>query len=255
MNKTLLAVACATAVCSNAYAEEEGTGKENAWKGEMALSYLITRGNSESDTLQGKVSAERDGIRWRHTAKAEGSNTQSEDATTGDKVRTGERYFASYKLDRKLGDNAANYLFNIVAYDKDLFSGYHYQASYALGIGRRWIDNGIHTFDTEVGPGFRSVCLEPETSYSDCDDTEDSAIARVAAKYNWKISEGAQFREDVSSEISDDITTVRAETSLTTQINGSLSARIAHLLKYTSEVPAGTRKSDNELTVALVYSF
>ena len=254
MNKTLLAVACATTLCAHAYAEE-GAENDNTWKGEAALSYLITRGNSESDTLQGKVSAERDGIRWRHTAKAEGSNTQSEDATTGVKSRTGERYFASYKLDRKLGDNAANYVFNIVSYDKDLFSGYHYQASYALGIGRRWIDSDIHTFDTEIGPGFRSVCLEPETSYSDCDDTEDSAIARVAAKYSWKISEGAQFREDVFSEISDEISTVRAETSLTTRINGSLSARIAHLLKYTSDVPTGTRKTDSELTVALVYNF
>lgn len=253
MNKTLLAVACAATLCAQTHAEEAAENG-NAWTGEMALSYLITRGNSESDTLQGKVSAERDGVRWRHTAKAEGSNTQAEDAA-GIKTRTGERYFVSYKLDRKLGDNAANYLFNIVAYDKDLFSGYHYQASYALGIGRRWIDNGIHTFDTEVGPGFRSVCLEPETSYSDCDDTEDSAIARVAAKYNWKISDSAQFREDVSSEISDEITTVRAETSLTTQINGSLSARIAHLLKYTSEVQAPARKTDNELTVSLVYSF
>ena len=253
MNKTLLAVACATTLCVQANAEEAAQNG-SPWSGEMALSYLITRGNSESDTLQGKISAERDGMRWRHTAKAEGSNTQSEDAA-GIKTRTGERYFVSYKLDRKLGDNAANYIFNILSYDKDLFSGYHYQASYALGIGRRWLDNGIHTLDTEVGPGFRSVCLEPETSYSDCDDTEDSAIARVAAKYHWKISESAHFREDVSSEISDDITTVRAETSLTTQINGSLSARIAHLLKYTSEVQAPAKKTDTELTVSLVYSF
>ncbi len=253
MNKTLLAAACAASLCTQASAEQ-ATENGKVWTGEMALSYLITRGNSESDTLQGKVSAERDGVRWRHTAKAEGSNTQAEDAA-GVKNRTGERYFVSYKLDRKLVDNAANYFFNILAYDKDLFSGYHYQASYALGIGRRWIDNGVHTFDTELGPGFRSACLEPETSYTDCSDTEDSAIARVAAKYSWKITESAHFREDISSEISDEITTVRAETSLTTQINGSLSARIAHLLKYTSDVPAGARKSDSEMMVALVYSF
>lgn len=250
MKRTLMALACSSVMIAPAWADEA----DNGWSGEVALSYLITRGNSESDTLQGKVSAERDGVRWRHTAKAEASNTQSEDSA-GVKSRTGERYFSSYKLDRKLGDNAANYLFNIVTYDKDLFSGYHYQASYALGLGRRWLDSGVHTLDTEFGPGFRSVCLEPEDSYTSCQDTEDAAIARVAAKYHWKISEGAQFREDVSSEISDDLTTVRAETSLTSQLNGSLSMRIAHLLKYTSDVPAGTRKTDNELSFALVYSF
>ena len=253
MKKTLLALACSGAMFSPAMAEE-ATDSANAWKGEVALSYLITRGNSESDTMQGKVNAERDSVRWRHTAKVEASNTQSEDST-GTKSRTGERYFSSYKLDRKLGDNAANYLFNILSYDKDLFSGYHYQASYAIGLGRRWLESDRHTLDTEVGPGFRSVCLEPEDSYERCDDTEDSGVARVAAKYNWKISEGAQFREEVSSEISDELTTVRAETSLTSQLNGSLSMRIAHLLKYTSEVPAATRKTDNELTISLVYSF
>jgi putative salt-induced outer membrane protein len=254
MKKALLALACSAAMFAPAYAEED-VAPDRSWKGEIELAYLIKRGNTESDTLQGKMNAERDGVRWRHTAKAEGSNTRAEDATTGDTVRTGERYFASYKLDRKLGDNAANYLFNIVTYDKDLFSGYHYQASYAAGIGRRWLDSARHTFDTEVGPGFRSVCREPETSYTDCSDTEDSAIARVAAKYNWQINDGAQFREEVTSELSEDINTVRAETSLTSRINGSLAMRISHLLKYTSEAPASSRKTDNELTVSLVYSF
>ena len=246
--------ACA-AVCGAPAWAEDAAEVDRSWKGELELAYLIKRGNTESDTAQGKMNAERDGVKWRHTAKVEGSNTQAEDATTGDKVRTGERYFASYKLDRKLGDDSANYLFNILAYDKDLFSGYHYQASYAVGIGRRWLANDRHTLDTEFGPGFRSFCLEPETSYTSCDNTEDGAIARVAMKYNWTINEGAQFREEISSEIGEDASTVRAETSLTSRINGSLAMRISHLLKYTSEVAAPAKKTDNELTVSLVYSF
>lgn len=254
MKMRLLAVACAVASIAPAWSEETGEA-DRSWKGELELAYLIKRGNTESDTAQGKLNAEKDGAKWRHTAKAEGSNTQSEDTVTGDKVRTGERYFASYKLDRKLGDNAANYLFNILSYDKDLFSGYHYQASYALGIGRRWLDNDRHTLDTEFGPGFRSFCLEPETSYTECADNQDEAIARVAMKYNWNINEGAQFREEITSEIGEDASTVRAETSLTSRINGSLAMRISHLLKYTSEVQAPAKKTDNELTVSLVYSF
>jgi putative salt-induced outer membrane protein len=254
MKKRLLAVACAAACIAPAWSEE-AVEVDRGWKGELEVAYLIKRGNTESDTAQGKFNAEKDGVKWRHTAKVEGSNTQSEDTTTGDKVRTGERYFSSYKLDRKLGDDSPNYLFNILSYDKDLFSGYHYQASYALGIGRRWFDNDRHTLDTEFGPGFRSFCLEPETSYAECEKTEDGAIARVAMKYSWNISEGAHFREEISSEIGEDASTVRAETSLTSRINGSLAMRISHLLKYTSEVTAPAKKTDNELTVSLVYSF
>lgn len=224
------------------------------WKSELELSYLMKRGNSKSDTMAGKFKADRDGVRFRHAATVEGSNTASRNSD-GVEEKTAERYFGSYKLDVKLGENSPNYVFGVTTYDKDLFSGFHYQASIALGIGRRWLDTGTHTLDTEVGPGYKVVCLEPETSYSDCQTDEDSYITRVGLKYHWKVSETAAFSEEITSEISDDITTTRAETALTSQIRGNLALRLSHLLKHTSDVPPGTRNSDQEMRVGLVYSF
>lgn len=239
-----------------AQAEEGGEAEPavSAWSGDMELAYLLKRGNSESDTFQGKVNAERDGHRWRHTFKGEGANTETRN-DLGENERSQERYFASYKLDRKLGKDSPNYLFNFLSYEKDLFSGFHYRAAYSLGIGRRWLDNDAHRLDTEVGPGYRVDCLEPQSGYFSCDNSDETALARVALKYRWQISENASFTEEVSSDISGDITSTRAQTSLTSKINGNFSMRLSHLLIHNTEVPAGTKKADHEVTASLVYSF
>ena len=156
---------------------------------------------------------------------------------------------------RKLGEESRNYLFNVATYEKDNFSGFHYQASYAIGLGRRFIENDAHTLDLEAGPGYRVQCLEPEDSYSDCADTEESAIARLALKYHWKISDSAEFQEEISSEVGEDSTSTRMETSLTSKINSHFALRLRHLLEHESKVPAGTKETDHQVTVGVVYTF
>ncbi|PKM22906.1 MAG: DUF481 domain-containing protein [Gammaproteobacteria bacterium HGW-Gammaproteobacteria-14] len=254
MRKTLIAASCAAIIASPAWAEDAAE-TDRGWKGEVEAAYLMKRGNSRSDTVIGKANAEKDTLWWRHTAKIEGANEETRNAATGADERSAERYFLSYKLDRKFGEDSPTYLFNIATYDKDRFSGFHYQASYALGLGQRWLTGPVHTLDTEAGPGYRAVCLEPESSYSDCAAKEEDAILRLALNYGWKISETAQFSESITTEVGDDVTTTRAETSLTSQINGRLALRLSHLLKHTSEVPAGSKKSDQEVSVSIVYKF
>lgn len=255
MQKKWLALACSAAVMPamiHAQETEQESAQERAWDIEMEASYLLSRGNSESESIVGKTNAAHDGVNWRQTAKAEAVNTVSEN-DDGEEERTAERYYASYKLDRKLADN--NYLFNVLTYDKDNFSGFQYQASYALGLGRRFLETPSHVLDLEAGPGYRVECLEPEDSYGGCDNKDESVIARFAGNYKWTISENASFRQTVSTEVGEDNTSVRSETSLTSKINDHFAMRLSHLVTRDSEVPAGTHNTDQETSVSLVYTF
>ena len=259
MQKKWLALACGMVllpVLSHAQeadnAADQESEQERAWDIEVEASYLLKSGNSESESVVGKANAAHDGVHWRQTGKLESVNTVGED-DDGDEERTAERYYASYKLDRKLPEN--NYLFNVVTYDKDNFSGYQYQASYAFGIGRRFIDTPAHTLDLEAGPGYRVECLEPEDSYTSCDNKEENLIGRFAGSYKWTISKTAAFRQDLSTEVSDDNSTLRSETSLTSRINDHFALRLSHLVTRDSEVPAGTHKTDQETTASVVYTF
>lgn len=249
-----LSLASFAALSITAHAEE--TPKDPAaWTGDVELAYLINNGNTKSKTQIGKFSADREGIVWRQSSKVEGYNTQARDSTTGQDERTAEKYFSTYKLDRKLGASGRNYVFNIGTYTKDNFSGFHYEASYALGLGRRWLDSDKHKLDTEAGPGYRVQCLEPEDSYSDCQNKQEDGIGRVALKYEWKISDTATFKEDIYSEVSESSAVSRAETSLTSQINTHFALRISHLIKHNSDPAFGKRETDSELLVSLVYGF
>jgi putative salt-induced outer membrane protein len=249
MNKRVLSLALAAVLPASALAEVDPEG----WNGEAELAYQLKRGNSVSNSITAKANGEYDGENWRHTAIFEANNAESEDPDTEEQERTAESYYTSYKLDKKFGE--ANYIFNVVTYEKDAFSGYQYEATYALGYGRRLVDTDTQVLDAELGPGFRSRCLEPEDSYTDCADNEDDPVFRIAANYTWQITPTAKFKEVISSNIDDDSAVTRAETSLSTKVNDHLALRVSHVLDHDSDPPPGVKESDHQVLVSLVLGF
>lgn len=252
MRKALLTTACASLLLP-AMATAD-TNAEQGWDAEVGLNYTMKRGNTDSDALSGKAVAERDGLNWRHLAKLEGSNEEKRNKNNVEE-RIAERYFGSYKLDRKIDE--ANYIFNQLSAQKDLFSGYNYETTYALGYGRRIFDSAKQRLDIEAGPGYRVRELEelpPEWVGTSKSRTEKDAVALVALRYRLQITETAQFREEITSELEDGSSVTRAETSLTTAINSRLSLRLSHILRHNSQPADDKRKSDQEILVGLVWS-
>ncbi len=253
MHKTLLAAACAVAVLPGFAMAQEAADETNVWSGDAELAYLLKRGNTKSETLSAKGNAERDGINWRHIAKLEAANAQQRNTSTREDERTAERYFGSYKLDRKLDE--ANYIFNVITAEKDRFTGYDYEASYALGYGRRMFDNDLHRLDIEAGPGYRWRQVERELVGPGESRKEEDAILRLGLRYRLALSETAEFNEDLTTEIGEDSTVTRATTSLTTRVTGSLSLRLSHVLRHTTDPAPDAKKTDQEILVGIVYGF
>ncbi len=257
--KTAVAALVATASMGGYAADAAAEKSESKWKADVAAGLVLERGNTNSNGASGNFNASHEGELWRNTMKLEASNKEEKSEVTGypgleKYVRTDERYFGLYQLDRKFDSHSANYLFNVGTYEKDAFSGFQYQATYAVGLGRRWIDTETHTLDAELGPGYRWKCLEEEDNYFQCDNDENEAIVRVAAKYQWVISESADFRQEVSSDIGRDSTSTRAESIFNSKINSHFSLRLRYLLEHESETAPGSKESDHEFTVGLVYT-
>lgn len=237
-----------------AVAQTGAASSNRGWSGEVEFAYLLKRGNTNSNSLIGKFKGVYEGEEWRHTMQLEAIHTTSEDPETGETERTAERYFASYKIARKLDEN--NYLYNLLTYEKDAFSGYQYRASYAIGYGRTVIDTRRHLLNVEFGPGYAIRCHEPENGYGSCAVDDEGFILRAGAQYKWLISDSATFRSAVSTQVGKELGSVtRAEASLTSQINKAMSLRLSYSLKYTSEVPPGVEQADQAVTVAVVVSF
>lgn len=210
------------------------------WKASAELGYVSTTGNTETDTLNAKASAETEREKWRH--KIEITALQSSDDTG----TTAEKYTLTGQSDYKL--KKPNYLFANINYEEDKFSGYEYQVTESIGYGRRVVENEKTTLDLEIGPGARQSKLITAGN-------EDEGTIRAAAKLNWKISKTSEFTEVLTIESGEETTITKSIAGLSSKINGDLSMKVTYTYKNTSDVPVGVDDTDTETAVTLVYTF
>lgn len=242
-NKTasILCSALATIGCSLINAEE--VKPEKIWSGDVELGYVSISGNSEETSIKSKIDVNREKDIWRYNVHIDSLNTKSDD------VRSAEKYFLSNRLGREY--TKTDYTFAYVSYDEDHFSGFDYQTTTALGWGRRLIDQELMNWDIEAGPGYRISKVEND---SNADDSEE-AIFRLFSKFSWQFTDSAQLSQAINIESGSDNTITKADSAVKVKINGSLSIKVFYSIKYTEEVPPGTKHADTETGVTLTYSF
>ncbi len=238
MKKQLSILVASILVSGQVIAEDAKMTSE--WEASAELGFVSTSGNTETETLNGKIEATKDGKTWRHEGEATALKSSDELGTTAEKYTLSAQ--SSYKL------TEPNFLFGNISYENDKFSGYQYRVTETIGYGRRVISDESMKLDLEIGPGARQSKL-------DNGDTESEGIVRGAAKFKWKISPTSKFSEVLTVEAGEDVTVTKSVTSLSSKINSALSMKITFTYKNTSEVPVGVEETDTETAVTLVYSF
>lgn len=214
---------------------------ESTWSGEAELGLVATSGNTETQTISGKAKIENDRKKWHHAVSLETLSTESEDVTTA------ERFLVTGKTDYKISERS--YAFGRLSYEDDRFSGYEYQTTGALGMGYRAITQETLSLDLEAGPGVR------QSKIDNANDSESETTLYLSGLLDWKLSETANFTEELTSEIGEDVTITKSITGLKSQVAGNLAMKITYTIKNTSEVPVGVEDTDTETAVTLVYSF
>jgi putative salt-induced outer membrane protein len=212
------------------------------WKGNVEVGFVKTTGNTETESLNTKASAEIDREIWRHKVNLEALKSSDHGTTTA------ERYTVNGQSDYKL-KGKKNFLFLFLSYEDDRFSGYDYQLTEAIGYGRRVLDEPNMKLDLSIGPGARQRKVDVTNKM------EEEMIVRGAANYLWNISESSNFTESLSTEVGEDVTITKSVTALVAKINSSLASKITYTIKNTSKVPVGIKKTDSETAVTLVYTF
>jgi len=237
MRYTAMALALVAVTTAPAWGEEPPKG----FSGEAELGYVATGGNTETQNLNAKTQVGHEAERWRSEGQAEVVLASDTDGATA------ERYFVSAKTDRKYGARA--YVFVTAKWEKDLFSGYEYRVTEALGYGYRVVATDTVTVDLEAGPGARQSRVERSGT------TDTETLGRVALNAAWKATATATLSEEATSEIGQDATVTRSVTALKTQVTGKLATKVRFTVKNTSDTPPGVEATDYETAVTLVYGF
>ncbi len=210
------------------------------WTGDAELGYILLDGNSESETLNGKLDINRESAPWRNNFHFEATNSSSSDE------RTAEKYLVSGQLDYKL--NLKSYLFSTIAYEEDKFSGFEYQALIAGGYGREFINNETVQLSGEIGPGYR-------VDKFDAGNDEEDAVLYVREKFSWAFSSTASLSQEISVEKGKDNTLSRFQVAVKSALSETLAMKVGYAIKYTEEVPVGIKHADTETTLTVAYSF
>lgn len=225
-----------------------GEAPKKVWKGEAELGALVTTGNSQATNVKARLHVTQNLEQWRNNYTVESLYTKSDQQTTA------ERYSGSAQGDYKL--NKKEFWFVRGSYNHDRFSGYNYQASVSTGYGNRfWEKEDGSFFDASAGLGYRYNRLD--VADVDGNISENSAIARLAAKFEYKVSANALFRQELNTEIglSQHNTISESVTSLQANVMDNLAMKVSYRIKYTSDAPADAAKTDTETSLTLLYSF
>lgn len=214
---------------------------QNIYSGTAELGIILTSGNTETESINGKYSIKHHGEKWDSQLKLSALKTREGSATTN------EKYGILTQFDRNFSEH--NYLAIVAEQQRDRFSGFKYRTTASVNLGYRLIDESNVSLDFESGPGYR------RDKILNTDELVEDVILRLAGKFNWDINDGVQFAQLTTVELAEDNQTYRLETSLKSQLNGRLATKLTHKFKYVSDVPEDNKNDDSEFAVTLVYSY
>ncbi len=220
----------------NAGAAEE----ESHWSGSASLGFLSTSGNTETTSYNTAFEISYAENRWTHTFDAAANGADESDTTTA------EAYQAGWKSAYDFSEH--NYLFGLVNWRKDRFSGVDQQLSEAIGYGRRLIDTPAHLLSAEIGAGYRSADLSDNTS-------ERGVIATFGLEYQWTFSETSNFEQNFGVESGADNTYIESVSAVRARLLGDFAIVLSYTVRHNTDVPVGNQKTDRLTAISLEYAF
>ena len=211
------------------------------WTGLGEVGVVAARGNTETDTVNGRVELEFTRERWTNGSVVSGVYSRDADETRASRLVLANK--TEYELSER------SYVLGALRYDRDRFTDYRYQTTASLGYGHHFLDTERHKLSGEVGPGVRYAELRESA------ETDTDFIVRGFLKYGWQISETAELKNRLLVESSTDNTFTENELSVTVAINDRLALKAGLAARHNTDVEPGTKSTDTLTTVNLVYNF
>ena len=210
------------------------------WSGSAELGGVATTGNTRTSSIDGKLKLEYTTGPWTSTARLEALHASSDGTTNANRIFG--NIGTHYALD------ASDYLFGDLRGTHDTFSGYRYQASTSVGIGRQFVKNDTIDLRAEIGPGYRQ---------SEIDDgpIERNAVVRAQGVFSYHFTPHAHFDQTLTAISGSDNTELESVSSLTTNISGALALKVSYTVLHNTQAPLGRKKTDTYTAINLVYGF
>lgn len=215
-----------------------------AWKDSAELSFVNANGNVKAQTTSAKDVFSYDfGPDTKLEVEAGGLGARSEGRTIA------EQYFAQEKVSQMISER--NYLFEKYRWDRNVFAGVLHRHDFSVGAGREVWKTPKDLLIAEAAPGYfnEERVNERRKSY---------LTLRAYMKYTRALTATAKFSQDaeyIQSPKDKRDARLNAETALAVAVSSAFSIKNSFVWKHDSRPPAGKRKDDTILSVALIANF
>jgi putative salt-induced outer membrane protein len=216
--------------------------------GEVDFGWVATRGNTQNSTTKFKGEVDYDTAPWHFSLLGAAVGASESGQTTAEAYKLSGK--AKYDLSQAI------YLFGLLDYNKDRFSGYDHQIYETGGFGWHVYKSAAQELNLEAGVGAtqsktREITGPPLVP----SENRNEVVGRLGVEYIWQISPTATFSEKASSLIGGDNTYVESSTELKVKVVSQLALVLGYLVKYNTQVPEGTQKTDSLSSVSLAWKF
>ena len=117
----------------------------DGWSGKGQAGYVMSRGNTDSDSGNAKLDVADLNGDWKHTLHLEGLYGRNDDLVSA------ERWAVQLQSNYQFTPRA--FLFGAFHYLDDEFSGFEYQGDVSVGAGYKFLDSSADKLAAQIGAG------------------------------------------------------------------------------------------------------
>lgn len=224
------------------------------WSGKGQAGYVMSRGNSDTDSANVKVDLNLLRNAWKHMLSLEGLFGRSSGITSTQ--RWDARLQSDYQITQRVFSFAA------LTYQDDRFSGFQYQASASGGLGYKFMDSDNTKLAAQVGVGYRS--LRPELLIKNAAgavvdriplETESEVVATAGVDFSHQFNASTRIIDKLNSESGSSNTSIKNDFAVEVKMSKKLSLAAGYSVIHNTKPPAGLKRTDTTTTLNLVYAF
>ncbi len=231
-------------VCVPAHADWTG-------KGEGGL--LLARGNADSTAGNVKLDIAKEQNDWKNALFVAGLYASNSTFATAERIE------GRYQLDHKLSDKL--FAFGALRGERDLFSGFDYQATLSAGLGYKFIDDATTKFAGTLGVGYRKLRPEQlikapsgEVIERIKGEASGDAVITAGLSFEHQATKTTKLLDKLLVEAGSNNTSLANDFGVQVSMTDRLALAFGYGIRYNTDPAPGSKKLDQQTTVNIVYN-
>jgi putative salt-induced outer membrane protein len=226
---------------------------QGVWTGKGQLGYTGSQGNTDGSSANAGIDMGLLVDPWEHKLHLAALYGKSAG------IVSAERFDANGQSQYNF--TSSYFAYGAVRYQRDLFSGFQYQASETVGVGYKILSTPDTKLSAQVGVGYREIRPEdlvqqPNGSYLRTpEDNENSVVGTFGLDYAQQFTKSTALSNKLLVEVGSGDKLITDTVALTVKMSTRLALNIAYTIQDNTAPPDGLKKVDTTETVNLVFAF